>query len=163
VAELTVLVVEDEPEVRAAMIRDLRAFSERFLIESAADSDEAEELVDEARASRSIIALVLCDHLLPGRRGTEFLVTLNHRDETAAAKKVLITGQASHEDTIRAINEAGLDYYIAKPWTPNHLQAVVRRLLTDFVIERGEDLLRYVPVLEGDRLIEAAGRQTWTH
>jgi len=39
----------------------------------------------------------------------------------------------------------------------------VRRLLTDFVIERGEDLLRYVPVLEGDRLIEAAGRQTWMH
>jgi two-component system chemotaxis response regulator CheY len=161
--ELVVVVVEDEPEVRAAVLRDLREFSGPIRIEAAADSDEAEEVIDEAGARNDRVGLVLCDHLLPGRRGTDFLVVLQGREDTASAKKVLITGQASHEDTIRAVNEAGLDHYIAKPWAPERLQAVVRRLLTDFVVEHGENLLRYVPVLEGERLIAAAGGRTWDH
>jgi response regulator RpfG family c-di-GMP phosphodiesterase len=90
-------------------------------------------------------------------------VELNSRPETAGARKVLITGQATHEDTIRAVNHADLDHYVAKPWSPAELQGVVRRLLTDAVIDGADDLLRYVPVLEGERIIEAAARRTWDH
>jgi hypothetical protein len=37
----------------------------------------------------------------------------------------------------------------------------VRRQLTDYVIALGDELLRYVPILEGDRLLEAARHRTW--
>ena len=54
------------------------------------------------------------------------LVAMTDDERTAAARKVLVTGQADQDDTIRAVNEAGLDHYIAKPWDPAHLQATVR-------------------------------------
>ncbi len=47
----------------------------------------------------------------------DFLVELNGDPATRPIRKVLITGQAGLEDTIRAVNEADLDHYIAKPWT----------------------------------------------
>jgi two-component system chemotaxis response regulator CheY len=158
---VVILVLEDEPEVRAAVLGDLRPFEGRFRIEAAADAEEAEEVVAECIDDGDDLGLVLCDHLLPGMRGTDFLVRLNHRPETEAARKVLLTGQAGHDDTIRAVNEADLDHYLAKPWDPAELQAVVRAQLTDFVVERGGELLEYVSVLEGDRLLEAIRRRAW--
>jgi two-component system chemotaxis response regulator CheY len=161
VNRIVILVVEDEAGVRSAMLRDLRVFAEVFRVEAAADAAEAAEVVAEASDAGDRIGLVLCDHLLPGRYGTEFLVELNGDPSTRSAKKVLVTGQAGHEDTIRAINEADLDHYIAKPWTRQALHDVVRRQLTDLVIESGIDPLPYVAVLEGDRLLEAARNRTW--
>ena len=68
---------------------------------------------------------------------------------------MLVTGQADQDDTIRALNEAGLDHYIAKPWDPVNLQEVVRHQLTDFVLEAGINPLPYLPVLDGVRVMEA--------
>ena len=65
-----------------------------------------------------------------------------------------------HEDTIRAINDAGLDHYIAKPWTPEDLRATVVEQLTDFVIDQGLDLLDHLDVLDAPRLLEAYSRGT---
>jgi two-component system chemotaxis response regulator CheY len=31
-------------------------------------------------------------------------------------RKILLTGQANHADTIRAVNEAHIDNYFEKPW-----------------------------------------------
>ena len=158
---IVILVLEDEPEVRTAVLGDLRPFEGHFRIEAAGDAEEAAEVVAECLSEGDGLGLILCDHLLPGLRGTDFLVQLNRRPETAEARKVLLTGQAGHEDTIRAVNEADLDHYLAKPWDPAELQAVVRTLLTDFVVARGGDLLEYVSVLEGDRLLEAFRRRAW--
>ena len=67
---------------------------------------------------------------------------------TRAARRVLVTGQAGHEDTIRAINEAELDHYVAKPWDPEEFRAVVREQLTDFVLTKLDVLtgLEQIPV-----------------
>jgi two-component system chemotaxis response regulator CheY len=72
---------------------------------------------------------------------------------------VLLTGQADHQDTIRAINDAGLDWYISKPWQLEELQAVVVRQLTDFVVDVGLDPLPYVSELDGARLMDAYARR----
>ena len=153
--ELAILVVEDEPEVREALLRDLRTFEEDFLIEAAEDVDDARELLDELWQRGAAVGLILCDHLLPGERGVDFLIELNENTETAAIRKVLVTGQAGLEDTVRAVNRANLDHYIAKPWTLEDLEATVRDQLTDFVIEEWDDLLAYVSILDGSRLMAA--------
>ena len=101
------------------------------------------------------LALVLCDHLLPGESGVSFLVTHNADARTRHARKVLVTGQAGLEDTTKAVNQAGLDHYIAKPWSREELQAIVREQLTSFVVEHVDDLLPFVSVLDGPRLLEA--------
>jgi two-component system chemotaxis response regulator CheY len=151
---LVILCIEDEDEVREAVMRDLEVFEPAFVVEMAEDAADARQATAEIAAAGDTIALVIADHRLPGMQGTDFLIELHHSPATAPARKVLLTGQAGHEDTIRAINEAGLDHYISKPWTPEELHAVVREQLTEFVLENVVDVLPYVAVLDGTRLLE---------
>lgn len=156
---IAILVIEDEPEVREAISRDLEGFTDNFQIELAEDVVDARTVMAELSAGGDRVGLALCDHLLPGERGVDFLVELNGDPTTRPIRKVLITGQAGLEDTIRAVNEADLDHYIAKPWTVENLHEVVRQQLTDYVIESDEDLLPFVAILDGARLMAAiAGR-----
>ena len=151
---IAILCVEDEPEVREALLRDLQPFAETFRVEPAEDAVDARQVVRECAGRGDRIGLVLCDHLLPGTSGADLLVEFKSAPETAAARKVLVTGQAGLEDTVKAVNQADLDYYIAKPWTRETLHQVVRRYLTDYVIDEVEDLLPFVSILEGPRVLE---------
>lgn len=160
-SDLTILIVEDENEVRQAIGRDLAPFVGPFRLEYAEDAEDARLALADTQARGERVALVLCDHLLPGERGTDFLIALHGDSETRAIKKVLITGQAGHEDTIRAINEADLNHYIAKPWDPRDLQSVVRDLLTDWVLDEVKDVLPYVQVLDGPRLLDRMTKRAW--
>jgi two-component system chemotaxis response regulator CheY len=154
-SELVILVVEDEPEVRAAIVRDLAPLTSHIRIDEAESVDDALAALDEARELGDAVGLILADHRLPGRSGVDLLVSLHHDEATAAIRKVLITGQASHGDTIRAVNDAALDHYIAKPWAPEDLLATTIEQLTTYVIASGIDPLRYASVLDGPRLFEA--------
>lgn len=154
-SELVVLVIEDEPEVRAAIVRDLEAALSTVRVDQASDVDDAVAAMTEADAAGDRVGLILADHRLPGRDGVDFLVELHAAPRTAAIKKVLITGQADQQDTIRAVNEADLDHYLAKPWDPAELVSVCVDQLTDFVIEVGIDPLAHMRDLDGPRLAEA--------
>ena len=153
--KLTILVVDDEPEVRDGVVGDLAPFADVVRIEPAEDVDDAWEVVDDVDASGDLVALVLADHRMPGASGVDMLVAMSHDERTAAASKVLVTGQADQADTIRAVNEAGLDHYIAKPWRPDQLQEVVRDQLTDFVLAEGLDPLPHLRALDGVRAMES--------
>ena len=157
--ELVVLVVEDEAEVREAVVRDLAPLAGSVRIEAADDVDDARAAMADVAADGDRLGLVLADHRLPGATGVDFLVELHAEPATAATRKVLVTGQAGQADTIRAVNDAGLDHYVAKPWDPAELLEVTRRALTDFVIDEGLDLLRYVRDLDGPRLLDAYARR----
>jgi two-component system chemotaxis response regulator CheY len=159
-SRLVILCIEDEDEVRDAVVRDLEVFEPTFLVEMAEDADDARQVVEEVAAAGDEIALVIADHRLPGMQGTDFLIELHSEPATAKARKVLLTGQAGHEDTIRAINKADLDHYISKPWTEEQLHSVVREQLTEYVLRNVEDVLPYVATLDGARLLERVARDT---
>lgn len=154
-----ILCVEDEPEVRDAIVRDLEGFEPAFRIEVAEDADDARTVMRDYRNRGSAVALILCDHLLPGMRGVDFLVELARAHPEDKTRKVLLTGQAGHADTIKAINEAGIDHYIAKPWSAPELKSVVLDQLTAFVLAASDDLLPYVALLDGPRLLDAIARR----
>ena len=162
-SDVFILVVEDEPEVRDAIARDLEVFTPVFRIEVAEDAEDARAVMAECEARGDQVALVLADHLLPGERGTDFLIALQQDPATQSVRKVLITGQAGHQDTIRAINEADLNHYIAKPWDVEDMRLVVRDVLTTWVIDQEPDVLPYVAVLDGPRLMEALRNRPWKH
>ncbi|UCE58455.1 MAG: response regulator [Phycisphaerales bacterium] len=150
-----ILCVEDEPEVRSALVRDIELFAQICLIEEAEDAADARDLVSHCLDAGDELALVLCDHLLPGESGVDFLVALNGDETTRPTRKVLVTGQAGLQDTVKAVNQAGLDHYVSEPWAKEDLQGVVRTQLTNFVVEHVDDLLPFVSVLDGVRLMEA--------
>jgi CheY-like chemotaxis protein len=158
-SELVILVVEDEPEVRAEIVRDLSVFGRGIRVDEAESVGDAEAAIAEAVEAGDHLGLVVADHRLPGRSGVDLLVALEHDPSLRHVRRVLLTGQAGHHDTIRAINDARLDHYFAKPWDADELVTVARTLLTDYVIDSGLDPLPHVQELDGPRLLEAYSRQ----
>jgi thioredoxin reductase (NADPH) len=127
----TILAVDDEPTVLAAVARDLRrGFGEQYRILRAGSGPEALELLNEMRRRGENLALIIADQRMPGMEGTDLLVKA--RQVYPEAKRVLLTAYADTQAAIAAINEVSLDYYLLKPWDPpeEQLFPVLEDLLT---------------------------------
>lgn len=152
---LAILSLEDEAEVRDALERDLAHLWKSIRLETADCVEDAWAAIADIEADGDILALVLSDHRLPGQSGVDFLVDLASREDYRLVRTVLVTGQADQSDTIRALNDAGLDHYISKPWDPAKLSDVARTQLTTFVLEAKLDPLPYLPLLDAVRVMES--------
>ncbi len=153
--QLAVLVLEDEPEVRDAIVRDLDPFAGTVRVEPAEDVPDARAVLEEVARDGDELALVLADHRLPGVTGVDFLVQLGSDERHGRCRKVLVTGQADQQDTIRAVNDAGLDHYVTKPWDADELRALVREQLSAFVIAQELDPLPHLTALDAAAVMPA--------
>src|ERR1700742_178691 len=127
----TILAVDDEASVLAAVARDLRrGFGEHYRILRAGSGAEALELLTELRTRGDQVALLIADQRMPGMEGTDYLVQA--RTLVPEAKRVLLTAYADTDAAIAAINLVALDYYLLKPWDPpeEELYPVIEDLLT---------------------------------
>ncbi|MCZ7533904.1 MAG: FAD-dependent oxidoreductase [Acidimicrobiia bacterium] len=112
-----IVTVDDDPQVLAAVRRDLRAnYAADYQIVSADSGPEALETLREIHSRGQVVALFLVDQRMPDMTGTEFLVeAIKIFPE---AKRLLLTAYADTDAAIQAINEVGLDHYLLKPWDP---------------------------------------------
>ncbi len=141
------LVVDDDPQVLAAVRRDLRAhYREHYTILSAGSGEEALATVRELKARGGSLALVVSDQRMPGMLGNEVLA--RSREVYPLARRVLLTAYADIEAAVRAINEAHVDHYLSKPWDPpdEHLYPVIDDLLDAWQVD-------YLPEAKGLRLV----------
>ncbi len=152
--KLAVLILEDEPEVRQALQRDLIDMIPTIRLEPAQDVEDARHVIEDILKSGDQLALALCDHRMPGQTGVEFLVEMAGDKRTAKTRKVLVTGQADLADTVKAVNDAELHHYVAKPWDREELRAVVRKQLTDYVEAQKINPMPFMEVLDEDRAFE---------
>lgn len=155
---ITILSLDDEPEVRQAISRDLEPFAGLFRIEVAEDVEDAREVIQSIDDEGDRLGVILCDHRLPGTSGVEFLIQLESEENHKGIRKVLVTGQADQQDTIRAINTGGLDHFIAKPWQTEVLQDIVRKELTEYILEQDIDPLPFLSMLTDPRLLDRIGK-----
>lgn len=149
-----ILCVDDERAVLDSVMADLEPFATQFELEAAQSVTEARELLNELESEGKALALILCDHIMPDELGVDFLVELNQSETHQNARKLLLTGQAGLEATIEAVNQGGLDYYIAKPWQPDFLQEVIRAQLTEFILEQETDPLPFTQLLDSQKIFE---------
>jgi two-component system chemotaxis response regulator CheY len=147
-----ILCIEDQSEVLRAIVEDLSDFESDFIIEECESVDEAHEVLDDIERAGDFLALVISDHVMPGTTGVDFLVSLHKDPRFAGTRKILLTGLATHQDTIKAINQANIDHYIEKPWSKEMLTAYVKELLTRFIVEKGLDYRRYLTYLDQSTL-----------
>ncbi|SMF17417.1 response regulator [Pseudobacteriovorax antillogorgiicola] len=147
-----ILIVDDDRDVLFTVKSELQDLSSMFTLETAESADEALEVIEEFEADEGQLALIICDHLMPNKLGVDFLIELEHRSMTQASKKLLLTGQADHQDTIKAINQGGLDHYIAKPWDPVEFSKAVKNLLTDYVIAFDSQPERFTRILNQEKI-----------
>jgi thioredoxin reductase (NADPH) len=116
-ARPVIMTVDDDPQVLAAIDRDLRRhYRSDFRVVKAGSAQEALEAAMELKRRGTPIALFLVDQRMPEMTGTELLSQVQqiHPD----ARKVLLTAYADSDVAIKGINEIGLDHYLMKPWDP---------------------------------------------
>jgi response regulator RpfG family c-di-GMP phosphodiesterase len=77
-----------------------------------------------AAENESQLRVVVADFMMPEMDGVSFLKEM--RRIKPDATRLLLTGYADKENAIRAINDAGLYYYLEKPWDNEHFKLVVR-------------------------------------
>ena len=130
----TILTVDDDPMVSAAISRDLRTrYGSGYRVVGTTSGEQALSVLAELTLRAQPVALVVADQRMPGMTGIEVLDRA--RDHVAGAKYLLLTAYADTDVAIRAINDIGLDYYLLKPWDPpdERLYPVVDDLLDDWV------------------------------
>ena len=152
--KLFILCIEDQREVLNTISNHLSVFEDYLVVEECESADEAQELIDEIDSNGDFVAIVISDHVMPGTSGVDFLVSLKKDGRFDSTKKILLTGQATHIDTINAINQAGINFYVEKPWEADDLTGKVSTLLTEFIIEKGLDYGEYSEVLDKEKLFE---------
>jgi thioredoxin reductase (NADPH) len=146
-AKPAIITVDDDPEVLRAVERDLRRkYAADYRILRADSGSAALEIVRELQIRNASVALFLVDQRMPQMSGVEFL-------EQAIklfpeAKRVLLTAYADTDAAIAAINEAGINHYLLKPWDPpeENLYPVLDDLLDDWRAD-------YRPPFEGIRVL----------
>ena len=142
-----ILVVDDDPQVLAAVRRDLRSrYRDSYAVLSASSGEEALDTVRELKARGDALAIVISDQRMPGIHGTEVLA--QSRDIYPLARRVMLTAYSDVDAAIRAINVAHLDHYLSKPWDPPEecLYPVIDDLLDAWQAV-------YLPEAKGLRLI----------
>jgi thioredoxin reductase (NADPH) len=129
-----IIAVDDDPQVRNAVRRDLNAhFAPDYRVLDAGSGAEGLEVLEALKARGDVVALFLVDQRMPEMTGTEFLVEA--RLFFPDAKRALLTAYADTDAAISAINEVDLDHYLMKPWDPpeDNLYPILDDLLEDWV------------------------------
>ena len=120
-----VLIVDDD----AFMLKVLhRVLQKEYTLYQAESSEEAVEVL----RGRHVKA-ILCDHILPGQSGLDFLTALKQRNPQI--KSVLFSAALETNLFIKAINEGQIFRFVKKPASPADIQQAVREAVRQYDIE----------------------------
>jgi CheY-like chemotaxis protein len=116
----TILVCDDEPALRELM-RAAIGGPNRFV-----EAESGEEALEAARFVRPDV--VLLDVMLPVIDGLDVLRQLRADPGLASVPVVVVSAWDTEADRLAA-EEAGADAFVAKPFLPEQLEALVRGFL----------------------------------
>ena len=139
----TLLAVDDEPNILAALRRVLRATGWRILT------------AGHAQAALTLLATepvdaVLSDMRMPDMNGVQLLEQIGQRWPRTA--RLLLTGEADLASTIAAINRGQLHRYIAKPWNDEELVLTLRQIAERQQLEADKHALERLTQQQNDEL-----------
>ena len=114
----TVLIVDDEPQIRRVLRTTLT--SHGYSVLEARTGDEALELIRTEQ-----VDLILLDLNMPGRSGVE---TCREIRATGDVPIIMLTVRNTERDKVQAL-DAGADDYVVKPFGSEELMARIRAAL----------------------------------
>lgn len=126
-----ILCVDDEKTILETLEQQiLTRLGREFDIELADSGEDALEIIEEITEDGRELAVLVSDQIMPGMKGDELLIAVHktHPD----AHKILLTGQASLEAVVNAINKARLYRYVPKPWEVNDLMMTIEQAAHSF-------------------------------
>lgn len=124
---VTILLVDDERSVRAALAQTLQGSEVRVV--------EAEDSVAAFKMLRKEpIGIVIADHHMPGIKGLEFLALL--REQFPDVIRIMLTGHTEYQVALRAVNEGQLFRFLEKPCSPAELRITIHMARERLELER---------------------------
>ena len=145
----TVLVVDDEPEIRSIVRAYLEADS--FAVREAATGADAFASIEQQKPD-----LVVLDLMLPGLNGIDILHRLR---QTSDIPVILLTAKAEEIDKVVGLS-AGADDYLTKPFGGRELVARVRTILRR--VERSTADPHPKPIRLANLIVDPARREVIT-
>ena len=131
----TVLVVDDEGGVRAALMQVIERLG--YTAIEASSGDEALELMQQ-----NAVDVVITDQHMPGLSGLDLLKLVRVRHPRVV--RIMLTGDKDPEVPVRSINEVEVYRFVRKPWNNGELRTV---LSFAFEIARLEQEKRHLVTL----------------
>jgi len=134
---LQVLAIDDEPGMRRGVVKTLRRFTislrdldtdVNFEVTEAEDGKEA-----LAALENETFDIVLLDYKLPDMNGIEILNVIREKEYDLLT--VMMTAYASLEVAVSATKNGAFDF-LAKPFSPDELKAVVRKASSNLMLRR---------------------------
>jgi response regulator RpfG family c-di-GMP phosphodiesterase len=131
-----ILYVDDEASLLSSFTSLMR--KESVVTTTLEDSTQIESVL----TASGPFAVVLTDQRMPSLDGVGVLETVARIHP--ATVRIMVTGFADYNDTLRAINSGGISQYITKPWKDEELKRIIQ-----------ESVMRYNLRAENDYLIAA--------
>jgi PAS domain S-box-containing protein/diguanylate cyclase (GGDEF)-like protein len=123
----TLLYVDDEVNLLAAVRRAMRHTGYRVLVASSAD--EAFEILATTEAG-----VILCDQRMRGMSGTEFLERVKQMYPDAV--RMVLSGYTDLQSVTEAVNRGAIFKFLTKPWIEDELTGAVRDAFAEFESKR---------------------------
>lgn len=144
----TVLVVDDEPLIRHKVKMALNDYGFDFIYEA----EDGSQAIDIAAEKKPLLTVM--DVNMPTVDGIEAAESINR---TPCGAIVLLTGAADAETVARA-KDAGVDYYLLKPFKDDQLKITVDLAINHFikVSNLHDEVEKLKDALETRKLVDKA-------
>ena len=116
----TVLIIDDNPDMRAYLARILKP---NYIIETAKSGLDALAVINTR-----LPQLIICDVMMPGLDGFGLLKRIRSQEHTRLLPVIMLSARAGDNATVEGL-EAGADEYLTKPFSTRELLARVKSLL----------------------------------
>lgn len=123
--ERSVLIVDDEPDIREVVRRWLKELDEDLRVEEACDGYEAGIKIGSMKPD-----LVILDVMMPRVNGIQLCQSVKNNPKTQNVKVLAITA-FPEQDNVRKMYNAGADLCLIKPLQMEHFRLEVIRLLNE--------------------------------
>jgi response regulator RpfG family c-di-GMP phosphodiesterase len=119
----TILCVDDEKSILAALQRLLR--KEKYRILTASSGEEGLNILKENN-----ISLVITDQRMPQMSGTEFLARV--KEKYPEVIRIILTGYTDVDSITESINQGHIYKFFLKPWNDHNLRLEIRQALEQY-------------------------------
>ena len=127
----TVLVIEDEPDIRELVEFNLKKYDYNVLL-----ANNGEKGLNDARSYEP--DLILLDLMLPGIQGIDVCRVIKSDENIKSIPIIILSALGQEEDIVIGL-EAGADDYVSKPFSLDVLNARIKTVLRRYSNKDDDD------------------------
>ena len=124
--EKKILIVEDEKNMRKSIIRIIKRKIPAVRVMTAEDGIDA-----TAKLGSFVPHLILADIMMPRMDGVEFIDYVRSTERYAKTKIIVITALHKNDSRVLAVQKAGVEKVVHKPWEDAALIMIINDALGD--------------------------------